>query len=87
MRASVSLPKDSQEPKMTVEGLQQKPSKIPNNTRVVVYPENGSFQMGADGVLFEKDEISLQKGTLTRKEEKVGFSPGPKGQRLGHSSR
>lgn len=64
---------------MTVAELQQKLSEIPSNTRVVVYWEKGGFQLGADGVLFEIDEISLQKGTPSRDDEKAGFEFDPKG--------
>ena len=41
--------------------------------KVVVYWDKGSFRMSADGVLFEIDEVSLQKGTPSRNEEKASF--------------
>jgi hypothetical protein len=64
---------------MTVKELQKKLSELPDSAKVVVYWDKGSFRMSADGVLFEIDEVSLQKGTPSRSEEKAGFTFDPKG--------
>lgn len=59
--------------KMTVGELKKKLSQFPDEEQVVVHWEDGSFQMGVDGVYLEIDEVTRAEGTPTRKNGKAGY--------------